>query len=64
MKDYEIDEYYEIMIRVMDIQVKREWEPSIKAHLSTAAKMARIIEDYPIDDTSIDLANTFHPGNN
>lgn len=51
--------YLEMMQTVTGIPVRDEWKKGVAQHLSTAAKMAGIVEAAKIDPDTIDLANVF-----
>ena len=59
---FNVDDYYELMKSVMNIDIKPEWEALVKAHLVTAERMAKIVEHAPIENDSLELSNTFKPG--
>lgn len=57
-----LDDYYTIMNKLVGIDISDEWKANIKFHINNATKMAQVIENGPIDENTIDLSNTFHPG--
>ncbi len=63
-KQINIEEYFELMKTVAGIQVKPEWEDTVKAHIQTAEKMANIVEVTTIDENSLEFSNTYKPSDN
>ncbi|MBB3062894.1 DUF4089 domain-containing protein [Microbulbifer rhizosphaerae] len=56
---FDADTYLEVMQTVAGIPVRDEWKEGVAQHLSTAEKMAGIVEAAQIDPDTIDLANVF-----
>jgi hypothetical protein len=56
---FDPDTYLEVMQTIAGIPIRDEWKTGVAQHLSTAAKMAEILEAAEIDPDTIDLANVF-----
>lgn len=58
-KKFHAEEYLELMVPLTGIPMNDAWIPIVCAHLTTAAKMADIVNAAPIDTNTVDIANTY-----
>lgn len=58
-KKFHAEEYLELMAPLTGIPIDDAWIPIVCAHLTTAAKMADIVNAAPIDSNTVDIANTY-----
>lgn len=58
-KKFHAEEYLELMAPLAGVPIDDAWVPIVCAHLTTAAKMADIVNAAPIDNNTIDIANTY-----
>lgn len=56
--------YLQHMAAVAGINVSEESRPVVISHLETAARMAVILDQVPLDPNSIELAGVFRAGAN
>ena len=58
-KKFHAEEYLELMAPLTGMTIDEAWIPIVCAHLTTAAKMADIVNAAPIDTNTMDIANTY-----
>ena len=58
-KKFHAEEYLELMAPLTGIPIDEAWMPIVCAHLTTASKMADIVNSAPIDTNAIDIANIY-----
>lgn len=58
-KKFHAEEYLDLMAPLTGMPIDEAWIPIVCAHLTTAAKMADIVNAAPIDTNTIDIANTY-----
>lgn len=58
-KKFHAEEYLDLMAPLTGVSIDEAWMPIVCAHLTTAAKMADIVNSAPIDANTIDIANTY-----
>ena len=58
-KKFHAEEYLELMAPLTGILIDEAWMPLVCAHLTTASKMADIVNAAPIDTNTMDIANTY-----
>lgn len=58
-KKFHAEEYLELMAPLTGMPIDEAWIPIVCAHLTTAAKMADIVNAAPIDTNTMDIANTY-----
>lgn len=58
-KKFHAEEYLDLMAPLTGVPIDEAWMPIVCAHLTTAAKMADIVNSAPIDTNTVDIANTY-----
>lgn len=58
-KTNELQEHLDVLAKTMGITIQPEWRESVLAHLANAQRMAGILYTAPIDNNSLEMANSF-----
>ena len=58
-KKFDAENYLDLMVPLTGMPIDEAWVPIVCAHLTTAAKMADIVNAAPIDTNTVDIANTY-----
>ncbi|MBX2859375.1 MAG: DUF4089 domain-containing protein [Cellvibrionaceae bacterium] len=61
-KKFDAESHFTAMQNTMDLTIDAAWKPMVLQHLSIAAEMAQLINNTPLPENELALANTFFAG--